>query len=89
MIFSNQTSLNKHVPTKVLNPVLDFLSSAVSTFVCSIVSTPQMVLTDRIMAGLYPDFLTAVHTIYNTEGLNNLFIIYPFPNLLLSSLSTI
>lgn len=28
-------------------PVLDFLSSSVATMVCSIVSTPQMVITDR------------------------------------------
>lgn len=28
-------------------PVLDFLSSSVATVVCSVISTPQMVLTDR------------------------------------------
>lgn len=28
-------------------PVLDFVSSSVATLVCSVVSTPQMVLTDR------------------------------------------
>lgn len=28
-------------------PVLDFFSSSVATLVCSVVSTPQMVITDR------------------------------------------
>ena len=28
-------------------PVLDFMSSSVATLVCSVVSTPQMVITDR------------------------------------------
>lgn len=57
------------IPTHILNPMLDFLSSCVSTFICSIISTPQMVVTDRIMANVYPDLFTAIRRIYNTEGL--------------------
>lgn len=33
-----------------------------------------MVLTDRIMAGLYPDFFSAIGTIYRTEGLRGFYL---------------
>ena len=56
------------IPKTVLDPFLDFLSSAISTFVCSLVSTPQMVITDNIMAGKYANFYQAVWTIATTEG---------------------
>jgi len=36
-----------------IGPGLDFLSSAISTITCSVVSTPQMMITDNIMAGKY------------------------------------
>ena len=49
--------------------VQDFLASTISTIFCSIVSTPQMVLTDRLMAGVYPSFPVALKSIYTTEGL--------------------
>ena len=67
VLFTN-TSFAKKLPSKYLNPLLDFLSSSISTFVCSIISTPQMVLTDRIMAGQYPNFLHAVKAIYAEFG---------------------
>ena len=47
----------------------DFASSTFSTIVCSIISTPQMVLTDRLMAGVYPSFSFALRKIMRTEGL--------------------
>jgi solute carrier family 25 S-adenosylmethionine transporter 26 len=46
----------------------DFASSTISTVICSIVSTPQMVLTDRLMAGVYPSFPAAVKKIMASEG---------------------
>lgn len=46
----------------------DFTSSALSTVFCSIISTPQMVLTDRLMAGIYGSMKEAVTSIYRTEG---------------------
>ncbi len=58
----------QNIPHRVLNPLLDFLSSALSTFICSVVSTPQMVLTDRIMGGVYPNFFVALQQIALTEG---------------------
>ena len=49
--------------------VQDFLASTISTVFCSVVSTPQMVLTDRLMAGVYPSFPVALKSIFSTEGL--------------------
>eukprot|EP01035_Chromulina_nebulosa_P014309 gene14309-18948_t len=46
---------------------MDFLSSSVSTFICSTISTPQMVLTDQIMAGSYNNFFAAVYSIAMEE----------------------
>lgn len=47
----------------------DFAASTISTVFCSIVSTPQMVLTDRLMAGVYPTSMDAVKSIINSEGI--------------------
>ncbi|CAM9400155.1 unnamed protein product [Ectocarpus sp. 4 AP-2014] len=55
-------------------PVLDFLSSSVATVVCSVVSTPQMVLTDRIMAGIYPNLASGVREITRTQGLPGFYV---------------
>lgn len=46
----------------------DFAASTISTVICSIVSTPQMVLTDRLMAGIYPSFPVALKSILSAEG---------------------
>jgi hypothetical protein len=54
-------------------PAFDFASSAVSTFICSAISTPQMVLTDRIMAGYYPNLVTGVRTLLKAEGPRGLY----------------
>jgi solute carrier family 25 S-adenosylmethionine transporter 26 len=43
-----------------IGPALDFMSSAVSTICCSVVSTPQMMIIDNIMAGNYPNLPSAV-----------------------------
>lgn len=47
---------------------LDFLSSCVATFCCSVVSTPQMMITDNIMAGTYPNFSAAVTGLAKDKG---------------------
>jgi hypothetical protein len=39
---SIELDLSSVVPKNILDPILDFLSSAISTFICSIVSTPQV-----------------------------------------------
>jgi len=53
---------------KSIGPGLDFLSSALATFGCSIVSTPQMVIVDNIMAGTYPNLKTAVVALSAEKG---------------------
>lgn len=65
--------LDRYFPQHLLNPLMDFISSAISTFICSIVSTPQMVLTDRIMAGFYPNFPSAVYSVARDEGLKGFY----------------
>lgn len=51
-----------------IGPGLDFLSSAVSTICCSVISTPQMMITDNIMAGNYPSMLPACKGLYQQNG---------------------
>mmetsp|Transcript_4576 Transcript_4576/g.6564 ORF Transcript_4576/g.6564 Transcript_4576/m.6564 type:complete len:514 (-) Transcript_4576:451-1992(-) len=50
-------------------PGLDFFSSAISTICCSVVSTPQMMITDNIMAGTYANLPTAVTGLMKDRGL--------------------
>ncbi|KAG7361675.1 mitochondrial carrier protein [Nitzschia inconspicua] len=52
-----------------LGPALDFMSSCISTISCSIVSTPQMMITDNIMAGTYPNLLSAISGLYRNRGI--------------------
>lgn len=63
-----KTKLNEFFPAK-LDLVTDFSSSAISTVICSIISTPQMVLTDRLMADVYPSFPVALRSIFAKEGI--------------------
>lgn len=51
-----------------IGPALDFASSCISTICCSVVSTPQMVITDNIMAGNYPHLPAAVSGLYGSRG---------------------
>ena len=70
-----EMELSSMVSRRILDPILDFLSSALSTFVCSIVSTPQMVLTDRIMTGGYSNFYEGVKSIANSkEGIAGFYV---------------
>jgi hypothetical protein len=52
-----------------MGPGLDFMSSAVSTICCSVVSTPQMMITDNIMAGNYPGLNSACVGLYKQKGI--------------------
>jgi len=52
---------------------LDFLSSAISTICCSIVSTPQMMITDNIMAGNYPNLPSAVKGLAESQGVKGFY----------------
>lgn len=50
-------------------PGMDFLSSAISTVCCSVVSTPQMMICDNIMAGTYPNLVTATRELMKEKGI--------------------
>jgi len=63
-----KSKVNQHMPSS-LQYLSDFTASAISTIVCSVVSTPQMVITDRLMAGVYPSFPLALRNIFKNEGL--------------------
>jgi Mitochondrial carrier protein len=52
---------------------LDFLSSSISTIVCSVVSTPQMMITDNIMAGNYPNLRAACVGLARTNGISGFY----------------
>ena len=56
-----------------IRPGLDFLSSAVSTVCCSVVSTPQMMITDNIMAGNYNNLPAAVKGLASEGGLSGFY----------------
>jgi Mitochondrial carrier protein len=56
-----------------IGPGLDFLSSAISTICCSVVSTPQMMITDNIMAGNYPNLPKAVTGLWQSQGLTGFY----------------
>ena len=67
-----QDLFSKNIPKK-FSFLHDFVCSSVSTMVCSVVSTPQMVLADRLMADIYPSFPVAVQTIFKKEGLQGFY----------------
>lgn len=71
---ARNSTISQHIPLNILNPSLDFLSSAISTFICSVISTPQMVLTDRIMAGVYENLFSAIPLLYKTEGIAGFYL---------------
>lgn len=62
-----KAQLTRWLPQR-LDAMADFSASAISTVICSVVSTPQMVLTDRLMAGVYPSFPHALRAIMAAEG---------------------
>ena len=64
--------ISQYIPKK-FDFLSDFTASTVSTTICSIISTPQMVLTDRLMGGIYPSFPIALSTIYKAEGLKGFY----------------
>lgn len=64
---SQNSTLAKILPQSVLQPTMDFLSSSISTLLCSVISNPQMVITDRIMAGMHENIFAAVTAITAAE----------------------
>ncbi|KAL3817753.1 hypothetical protein ACHAXA_010973 [Cyclostephanos tholiformis] len=58
---------------KNFGPIFDFLSSAMSTICCSVVSTPQMMICDNIMAGTYPNLLVATKSLMKDRGISGFY----------------
>lgn len=52
---------------------MDFLSSALSTVCCSVVSTPQMMICDNIMAGTYPNLFAATKSLAKDGGIRGFY----------------
>mmetsp|Transcript_10186 Transcript_10186/g.17037 ORF Transcript_10186/g.17037 Transcript_10186/m.17037 type:complete len:416 (+) Transcript_10186:254-1501(+) len=67
-----KAKLARHVPAS-FDFLADFSSSAISTVICSLISTPQMLLTDRLMAGVYPSFPYALKSVYRSEGIRGFY----------------
>lgn len=55
--------------SQAFGPALDFLSSAVATICCSVISTPQMMVVDNIMAGTYSNFPNALIGLSKDKGI--------------------
>ena len=71
--WSKKLALEDVIPKHILKPPMDFLSSCFSTLLCSLISTPQMVTTDRIMANVYPNLPEAIRQIFEMEGLQGFY----------------
>ena len=54
-------------------PGMDFLSSALSTVCCSVVSTPQTMICDNIMAGTYPNLISAISGLMKDRGVSGFY----------------
>jgi len=52
---------------------MDFMSSALSTVCCSVVSTPQMMICDNIMAGTYPNIWVATKSLAADKGISGFY----------------
>lgn len=73
-----------------LGPGLDFLSSSIATVCCSVVSTPQMMITDNIMAGNYPSLPKAVSGLAATRGIQGFYTgWFPGPSIALTTTSLV
>jgi hypothetical protein len=59
--------------SRTLGPGLDFISSCISTITCSVVSTPQMMITDNIMAGSYSNLPDAVRGLMSDHGVKGFY----------------
>lgn len=60
---------DKAEKSPAFGPALDFCSSAVATICCSVVSTPQMMIVDNIMAGTYSNFPNAIIGLSKDKGI--------------------
>lgn len=72
---NNLVSLSSYadVINRSFGPGMDFISSAISTVCCSVVSTPQMMVCDNIMAGTYSNLLEATKGLMKDKGVKGFY----------------
>lgn len=64
----NATNSQQSPNRTVIDPLLDLLAAGFSSLICSIISIPQMLLTDRIMVGYYPSLSYGLRDIIRAQG---------------------
>lgn len=69
MTMNSKWASKKKETSAAFGPLMDFVSSAVATVCCSVVSTPQMMIVDNIMAGTYPNLMAAVTGLSAERGI--------------------
>eukprot|EP00904_Undaria_pinnatifida_P010843 jgi/Undpi1/688/HiC_scaffold_10.g04152.m1 len=70
---NTKTRMAELFPVKSASFLLDFASCSAATALCSVMSTPQMVLTNRIMAGVYPNLVTGVRSVIQEKGVRGFY----------------
>ncbi len=69
IVKKSEWATKKQETNAAFGPAIDFFSSAVATICCSVVSTPQMMIVDNIMAGTYPTLPKAFCGLTAEKGL--------------------
>lgn len=64
---------DKQRKSPAFGPLMDFSSSAIATICCSVISTPQMMIVDNIMAGTYPNLPKAVIGLSKDNGIKGFY----------------
>lgn len=62
-----------HSQFKKFDPMFDLIAASVSSMICSLISIPQMLLTDRIMIGLYPNLWCGLQDVVRSFGVRGLY----------------
>ena len=70
---TDQEWVRNRINVEAFSAGFDILSSAISTVCCSVVSTPQMMITDNIMAGTYPNLPAAVKGLASEKGVKGFY----------------
>jgi len=69
IVSRSEWASEKQQNSAAFGPLLDFCSSAIATVCCSVISTPQMMIVDNIMAGTYENFPKAVIGLSKDKGI--------------------
>jgi hypothetical protein len=69
LAMKSEWASRKKDTSAAFGPAMDFLSSAIATVCCSVISTPQMMIVDNIMAGTYANLAGAVSGLSAEKGI--------------------